>query len=42
MLLEKSLNDAGGKQRGIDIVAQCRPVMAMAIDGADRVADLKS
>ena len=42
VLLNQPLDDAGREQHGIDIVRQCRAVMATAIDGADGIAHLKS
>jgi hypothetical protein len=42
VLLNQPLDDAGREQHGIDIVGQCRAVMATAIDGADGIAHLKS
>ena len=42
MLLQQSLNDAGGEQHGIDIICQRRAVMAMAVEAVDGVADVKS
>src|SRR5664279_326482 len=42
VLLNQSLNDAGCEQHGVDIVRQCRAVVAMTVDTLDRVAHVKS
>jgi len=42
VLLNQPLDDAGREQHGIDIVRQCRAVMATAIGGTDGIAHLKS
>jgi hypothetical protein len=39
---DQPLNNAGREQRRVDIVLQCRPVMAVTINPVDGIAYMKS
>jgi hypothetical protein len=42
VILDQLLDNPGGEQDGVDIVIQCRAIMAMAINSMDRINQVES